>query len=181
MKLRLTGLRCAWCALIFEVLVVLPQWGSVVSAQERIYRCGNEYTNHPARAKQGNCQLLSGGHLTVVHPSPAVPATARNRVREANATAAGQTQVTPAQQHARDTQAYSVLQAELAKVQQRLSMLRLEYNQGNPHKTALELRNPQIFLQRLQALEAQIADHEADLQSLERELARHEAAHAHKK
>ena len=43
--------------------------GAVMSsalAQDRIYRCGNEYTNNAAVAKERGCKLVEGGNVTVV-------------------------------------------------------------------------------------------------------------------
>ena len=37
------------------------------SAQTRIWRCGNTYTNNPAEAKAKGCKPLEGGNITVVH------------------------------------------------------------------------------------------------------------------
>lgn len=35
-------------------------------AQDRIYRCGNEYTNNAQQAKERGCKLVEGGNVTVV-------------------------------------------------------------------------------------------------------------------
>ena len=46
------------------------------SAQERIYRCGNEYTNTVTEAQAKTCKLVSGGNVTVVQgqkPAAASP------------------------------------------------------------------------------------------------------------
>jgi len=37
-----------------------------VQAQDRIYRCGNEYTNNAQQAKERGCKLVEGGNVTVV-------------------------------------------------------------------------------------------------------------------
>ena len=73
----------------------------------------------------------------------------------------------------RDRDARSILQAELERAQQRLQALQDEYNGGNPVKTALELRNPQVYMERLEALKANIARQEADIAGIQRELSRH--------
>lgn len=138
-----------------------------VLAQERIYRCGNEYTNDAVKGRQQGCQLLEGKHVTVVHTSPK-PATAKASTVPGSSAA----QVRPEQQKARDDSARAILEAELAKAQARLQALRAEFNEGNPGKTALELRNPQVFQERVEALKAQIARQEADVAGIQRELAR---------
>ena len=35
-----------------------------VQAQDRIYRCGNEYTNNAQQAKERGCKLVEGGTRT---------------------------------------------------------------------------------------------------------------------
>src|SRR6218665_98367 len=39
-------------------------------AQERIYRCGSEYTNNAAQAKERGCKLMEGGNVTLPQSSP---------------------------------------------------------------------------------------------------------------
>ena len=54
-------------------------------AQERIYRCGNEYTNSATVAKQRNCQVVEGGHVTVVHSGGSKPAAPDNKSASSSA------------------------------------------------------------------------------------------------
>ena len=145
-------------------------------AQERIYRCGNEYTNNQALAKQRNCQVIEGGHVTVIHnQSPGLTggntASASKSAQSPSPNRA--VKVEAGQQKARDSDARSILQAELTKAQERLGALRLEFNEGNPTKTALELRNPQVFNERLEQLKASITRQESDVTGIQRELERH--------
>lgn len=166
---------------VLTVLCAVVCGASVsAAAQDRIYRCGNEYTNHAPTAKQRNCQVVEGGHVTVVHsrtPAPKPAATSASggeRVAAAAPTAAQRSaQIKPDQQKARDNDARAILQAELAKAQERLQALKLEFNDGNLTKTALEMRNPQAFNERLEALKSGIARQENDVAGIERELARH--------
>ena len=147
---------------------------TAVQAQERIYRCGNEYTNNAATAKQRNCQVVDGAHVTIVHRSPApASAAATNSSNSASSSRpAGAVQVTSEQQKARDNDARAILQAELSKAQEKLDALRAEYNDGNPVKSALELRNPQVYGERLESLKANIARQESDVAGIQREIAR---------
>lgn len=141
------------------------------SAQDRIYRCGNEYTNNPAQAKQNGCKLVEGGHLTVISADPAVrkPAPA---VTAPPRPATGAPRVSADQQRSRDADARSILQAELSKAQEKLAALKAEYNDGNPQRSALELRNPQGYLERVDALKANIARQEGDIAGIQREITR---------
>lgn len=165
---QLIGATACWLA----CATVLP----AAQAQERIYRCGNEYTNSAAIAKQRNCQVVEGGHVTVVHTRPASASSAGAGEGKASTPApagARAVQVDPNQQKARDSDARAILQAELAKAQEKLKALKAEYNDGNPAKSALELRNTQVYNERLESLKASIARQERDIAGIQRELARH--------
>lgn len=165
---QLIGATACWLACV----AVLP----AAQAQERIYRCGNEYTNSAAIAKQRNCQVVEGGHVTVVHtrPASAPPAgTGEGKASTPAPTAARAVQVDPSQQKARDSDARAILQAELVKAQEKLKALKAEYNDGYPTKSALELRNSQVYNERLESLKASIARQESDIAGIQRELARH--------
>ena len=165
---QLIGATACWLA----CAAALP----AVQAQERIYRCGNEYTNSAAIAKQRNCQVVEGGHVTVVHtrPAPATPAgTGEGKASTPAPAGARAVQVDPSQQKARDSDARAILQAELVKAQEKLKALKAEYNDGYPTKSALELRNAQVYNERLESLKASIARQESDIAGIQRELARH--------
>lgn len=144
-------------------------------SQDKIYRCGNEYTNSASIAKQRNCQVVDGGHVTVVHTGGAKSSAAESKSSTSSSASSRRptAQVDPGQQKARDNDAKAILQGELSKAQDKLNALKSEYNDGNPIKTALELRNPQVFNERLEALKNSIARQEADIAGIQRELARH--------
>ena len=135
--------------------------------QDRIYRCGNEYTNTVPSPQNKGCKLLEGGNVTVVQgtrTAALVPALAP-------VVSAGQ-RVDAAEQKARDADAVQILESELKKVQERQLELQKEYNNGEPEKRADELRNPQKYLDRLAALKASLARNEADMAGIRRELGR---------
>ena len=51
----------------FLLIPLLAAASSTASwAQDRIFRCGNEYTNTVTVAEAKNCKLVSGGNITVV-------------------------------------------------------------------------------------------------------------------
>ena len=75
-------------------------------------------------------------------------------------------------QQARDSDARAILEAELRKAESRQSGLMTEYNNGSPQRTALELRNPQGYLERTAELKANLARADADVAGIKRELAR---------
>lgn len=140
-----------------------PAW-----AQNRIYRCGNEYTNDATRAKERGCKLVEGGNITVVpgmRPAPAATAAA-------SATSTAAPRVNDSEQRARDSDARAILEAELRKAEARRAELLKEYNDGFPQRSALEMRNAQAYQERTAALKAEIDRLEGDIASIRRELGR---------
>ena len=159
-------------ALISSMLLVPAAW-----SQDRIYRCGNEYTNNVNDAKQRGCKVVEGGNVTVVQsPRPAqgsaAAAPARSSSPAASSSPAGAPKVDNADQKARDSDARAILDSELRKAQSRVEELKKEYNEGSPQKTALELRNPQGWIERTAELKTSITRAEADVDGIKRELAR---------
>jgi len=150
------------------VLLSLPLLGSLAWSQSTIYRCGNEYTNNASRAKEQGCKPVDGGHVTVIHGAPPATAVPSAPAARSNAPAP---RADNAAQRARDSDARAILQGELAKSQERMAQLELEYNNGYPERTALELRNPQAHIERTASLKASIEELHA---GLPRERARRE-------
>ena len=148
-----------------------------VAAQDRIYRCGNEYTNDPGDAKARGCRLVEGGNVTVIQgikPTPAANATARAAAPAPAASGARNDteRVDAAAQRARDADARAILEAELRKAESRLGGLRLEYNNGEPEKRGPEFRNHQMYLDRVAELKAGVTRAQSDVDGIRRELAR---------
>ncbi len=143
-------------------------------AQDKIWRCGNEYTNHPGDAKARGCKPVEGGNLTVIEgtkPQGARPAANPTKAGNQGARAEGE-RVDGAEQRARDADARAILETELRKAEARLAELRLEYQGGAPEKRPEELRNPPRYDERVAELKARIGRAEADVAALKRELAR---------
>ena len=144
-------------------------------AQGKIWRCGNTYTNDEAQAKAHACKPVEGGNVTVVQgtrvgaaPSSA-PATA---VRPVVSSPAGAPLVDAADQKARDSEARTILEAELKKAEARQAELLKEYNKGEPEKLGPETRNHQKYLDRVAELKSAIDRNEKDIAGLRRELGR---------
>lgn len=146
-----------------------------VQAQERIYRCGNEYTNNAQVAKSRNCSPMEGGNITIVEGTKPAPAVA-TRTTPATATRNGNDRVDPNAQRARDSDAKAILEAELRKAEGRLTQARKEYANGEPEKQGIESRNYQRYLDRVAELKAAVARAESDVAGLQRELGRLPAA-----
>ena len=150
-------------------------------AQDRIYRCGNEYTNNATQAKERGCKLVEGGNVTVIQgsrPSGGGGAasgggsSAASSSSATSASPAGAPRVTNNDQRARDSDARAILEAELRKAEARHAELVKEYNGGQPERNALDLRNPQRYMERTAELKASVARSESDIAGIKRELSR---------
>ena len=167
------NLLIALSALVCSAALVPAAW-----SQDRIYRCGNEYTNNASQAKEGNCKLVEGGNVTVLQgprPSASPAAAASPGARStpaATSSPASAPRVANSDQRARDADARSILESELRKSEARLTELKTEYNDGAPQRTALELRNPQVYMERTADLKARLARSESDVAGIRRELGR---------
>lgn len=161
-------------------LLLIAATAPAAWAQDRIYRCGNEYTNNAQQAKERGCKLVEGGNVTVVQGTrPAGAATAA----PATGTGAGAgtapaasppsvPRVATNDQKARDADARAILESELRKAEARHAELVKEYNGGAPERNALDLRNPQRYMERTAELKASVARSESDIAGIKREIAR---------
>ncbi len=145
-----------------------------VQAQDRIYRCGNEYTNSPSQSQLKDCVVLQGGNITVVQGTRVAPKAPANGTRAASSVPprSGQPQVDPAQQKARDSDARTILTNELRRTEARLTDLQREYNGGRPQAKPEEQQNATLYAQRVADLKAQVVRLEADVAGIRRELQR---------
>lgn len=155
------------------VLVSLAIMASSSFAQERIYRCGNEYTNNVKEAKSGACKLVEGGNVTVIQGSRAPNAAAPARAASASQASPNSGQrVDSSEQRARDADSRGILEAELKKAEAKQAELLKEYNNGEPAKQGIEGRNHQKYLDRVADLKASIARIDSDIAGIKRELGR---------
>jgi len=169
--------------LLFTVTAVALVTTSVAAmAQGAIYRCGNEYLNDAALAASRGCQAVAGGNVTVVpgtrvnhiekeDVSPPVVSAPVRSVRRSPSFSAGPT-TDAAAQRARDSDARSILLAELKTAETRLAEHQKEYNNGEPEKVGTEARNPQRYQERINELKAAVSRFMADISGLKREIAR---------
>lgn len=152
-------------ALAWAVAIANP-----VHAQDRIYRCGNEYTNTATEAQKRDCKLVTGGNVTIVQ-TPKVVGKASAPVRSPAADPSAPRNDAAAQRE-RDNDARGILESELKKTEARLAELVKEYNNGEPEKRGEEGRNYQKYLDRVTELKANIARAESDIAGIKRELGR---------
>ena len=152
-------------------LIVIAVMAPAAWAQDRIFRCGNEYTNNATQAKERGCKLVEGGNVTVVQGARP-KASGAAAPSGTTASPAGAPRVDNNAQRARDADARAILESELRKAEARHADLLKEYNDGAPVRNALELRNPQLYMERTAELKASVARSESDLAGIRRELAR---------
>ena len=146
-------------------LVLLVGFGSAgVFAQDKIYRCGNEYTNMPPPGSASKCSLITQGNVTVV-PAVKAPPSGSQTAAQASAPRTDS-------QRSKDADARFILESELKKALAHQTELRRDYNNGEPEKLGAETRNYQKYIDRVAEMKANIQRNEADIASLKRELAR---------
>ncbi len=154
-------------------LILIAAAAPTVWAQNQIYRCGNEYINNAAQAKERGCKLVEGGNVTVVQGNRPASSAAPAPGAVAPATSPPNApRVNSGDQKARDADARAILASELRKAEARHAELLAEYNNGAPVRNALDLRNPQRYMERTEELKASVARSESDLAGIKREIAR---------
>lgn len=155
---------------VFAVLS-LCAWCFSAQGQERIYRCGNQYTNTVSEAQAKGCKLVEGGNVTVVQGARPIKA-APPVVSSGGTPASSGARVDVSEQKSRDSDARLILQSELAKTEARQAELVKEYNNGEPEKRGDEVRNYQKYLDRVAELKANLARNQSDMEGIRRELGR---------
>ncbi len=143
---------------------------SATSEPQRIYRCGNAYTNQPDPA--GNCKSLTGSSVTVIEGTKVQGSQATASSTPSSSQAAGVTKVDGELQRQRDAQAQTVLKTELQRTQKLYADLLNEWNNGEPERRADEFRQPQKYQDRTTQLRQALQRTEADIAGLQRELSR---------
>ncbi len=147
---------------VFLLFLMLIGPAGAQAADERIYRCGNEYTNTVSDAQSKNCKLISGSNVTVIQAVKPPPAKASTPGQRADT----------ADQRAKDSDARLILEAELKKADAKQAELQKEYNSGEPERTGPETRNNQKYIDRVAELKAAMGRNEADIAGIKRELSR---------
>ncbi|HNE60831.1 MAG: hypothetical protein IT498_06545 [Rubrivivax sp.] len=163
-----------WVPLLAAALAVAA-WPA--AAQDRIYRCGNEYTNQPKG--RSDCKLVEGGNVTIVRgtapaaaPAATAPAGTAPAARSGGASPASAPRVDNAEQRKRDADAKAILQQELRRAEAKQAELEKEYKGGEPDKIGGEARNHQKYLDRVAELKAAIERNQSDIEGIKRELGR---------
>ncbi len=156
-------------AVLLSALALLS--AASAQAQGTIYRCGNEYTNDAAVAKQRGCTAMQGGNITIIEGTRPNASGAAPAARSGASQGSGP-RVDSAAQRQRDADARATLEAELRKAEQRLSEAQKAYAGGEPEKQGIEGRNHQRYLDRVAELKNAVTRAENDVAGIRRELER---------
>ncbi len=143
-----------------------------VHAQDKIFRCGNEYINNATEAKSRGCKLMEGGNITIIQGTAPQRAASPGAPKSSSAPRSNGSRIDTAEQRSRDSDARLILEAELAKAEERLAQAKKAYANGEPEKEGIESRNYQRYLDRVAELKAAVTRAEGDASSIRRELDR---------
>ena len=175
---RLQGhITPALCAVLLLAGTASGLW----AAPERVFRCGNLYTNVD-KSGDKSCEALGTDRISVFAAPEAKPAplfsaspgagSGGGKSATGNSAAKSDARISSNTQRQRDAESRQILEAEWRKAQARLQELQKEYNKGEPERLEPEVRNPQKYLDRVAELKASIARTEGDLTGIRRELSR---------
>jgi hypothetical protein len=169
-------------------LTILVLLTSQVSAQTApMFRCnGNTYTNMPSDMVGKSCKPVEG-NVTTVHGTrvfgaepvrvAALTPKATSTSNSSNSRRSEQ-RTDSAEQKTRDSDSRGILESELKKAETKQAELLKEYNNGEPEKNALDIKNPQRYVDRVAELKANIARNDSDIAGIKRELGRNQGSSA---
>jgi hypothetical protein len=162
------SVRLGWAALALGVALLAPAGAAETGT---MYRCpGNDYNNTitAKEAKDKGCKTIDGAPITIIQMTKQRPAAA---AASPGASGAAGNRIDPAEQRARDNDARRILEAELKREEERLAIMRTEYNNGDPERRGDE-KNNQKYIDRVNDMKAALARKENDIASIKRELAK---------
>ncbi len=166
-------------------LMILGLLSSQVTAQSAqaasMFRCnGNTYTNMPSDMVGKSCKPVEG-NLTTVHGTRVFgvePVRVASLTPKATSTGSSGQRTDSAEQKTRDSDSRGILEAELRKAEAKQAELLKEYKNGEPDRNALDIKNPQRYVDRVAELKANIARNDSDITGIKRELGRNQGSTA---
>jgi hypothetical protein len=164
--------RAAGLGLSITLLSPLP----AAAQAGAVYRCPGPpvlYTDALSadEARERGCRTIEGAPITVIQATKPRPAATGAGNGTPAARSGGEGKVDPAAQRQRDGDARHILEAELKREEEKLVVLRRDYNNGDPERRGEE-RNFQRYLDRVAEMKAGIARAESDIAALKREIAK---------
>jgi hypothetical protein len=169
-RVLVSGLALAWIALAAPP--VLAQDGG-----KPVYKCPGPpvlYTDtlSTQEAKARGCTTIEGAPLTIVQtrkPTPA--ASGPNPASGAAVPRSADSKVDPVAQRARDTDSRRILENELRREEEKLAVMRKEFNNGEPERVGGE-RNYAKYQERVAEMRAALVRKESDVAAIKRELSK---------
>lgn len=149
-----------------------------------VYRCPpvdkiTHFTDNKAEADAKGCSLMTGGNVTVVQGTRVTgsePVKVASVTPKSTSSGSGSQRADSAEQKSRDSDSRGILESELKKAEAKQAELLKEYNNGEPERTAMEVKNPQRYADRVAELKANIARNDSDIAGIKRELGRNQAS-----
>ncbi|WP_296490411.1 hypothetical protein [Rhodoferax sp.] len=154
------------------LLLLVLSTSAQAQATDRIYRCGNAYTNTVTQEEAKKCKLIEGGNLTVVQGTLPAKASSQPSAGSTASTPSSGPRVNSVEQKSRDSDARLILQAELKNAEERHAELLKEYNNGTPDRRNDEGPDSQRYRDRVADLKAKLLRNESDIAGIRRELER---------
>ena len=170
------------------ILALAAAWSLQAAAPAQaqaaaVYRCPGPpvlYTDAltPEEARQRGCRTIEGAPVTVIQgarPRAASPGIAKGGASSASASGSAsassgaEARIDPAAQRLRDADARRILEAELRREEDKLALLKRDFNNGEPERRGDE-RNFQNYLDRVALMKAGIARTDSDIAALKREI-----------
>jgi hypothetical protein len=171
-------------------LGILLMSANYAAAQNKaVYRCPpvdkiTHFTDNKVEADSKGCSLMTGGNVTVVQGTrvggaePVRVASVTPKASTPSNSNSNSPRNDSAEQKTRDSDSRGILESELKKAEAKQAELLKEYNNGEPERNALEIKNPQRYADRIAELKANIARNDSDIAGIKRELGRNQGSTA---
>ncbi len=171
------------------LLGVLLMSANYAIAQNKVYRCPpvdkiTHFTDNKVEADSKGCSLMTGGNITVVQGTrvggaePVRVASVTPKASTPSNSNSNSPRNDSTEQKNRDSDSRGILESELKKAEAKQAELLKEYNNGEPDRNALEIKNPQRYVDRVAELKANIARNDSDIAGIKRELGRNQGSTA---
>jgi hypothetical protein len=166
--------------------ILLMSANYAVAQNKAVYRCPTvdkitHFTDNKVEADSKGCSLMTGGNVTVVQGTragAAEPVRVASVTPKATTSSNSNPRNDSTEQKTRDSDSRGILESELKKAEAKQAELLKEYNNGEPDKNALDIKNPQRYVDRVAELKANIARNDSDIAGIKRELGRNQGSTA---
>jgi hypothetical protein len=177
------------CSLGILPGILLMSANYAAAQNKAVYRCPpvdkiTHFTDNKAEADSKGCSLMTGGNVTVVQGTrvggaePVRVASVTPKASTPSNSNSNSPRNDSAEQKTRDSDSRGILESELKKAEAKQAELLKEYNNGEPDRNALEIKNPQRYADRVAELKANIARNDSDIAGIKRELGRNQGSTA---